>query len=110
MGTILQRVVHHFIGSLISNSEEAPAQIYIHDGTPVAQVENRQRHLGEVKLPELRALQQMPHDVSPYVSYFKHAINLMKESGGIDIRIVIRATVAQIPVDTTFLLGKKLQY
>ena len=89
----VQGVVHHFIGSLVTNSDEAPAfvQIYIHDGTPEAEVENRQRHLGEAKLPELRALQQMLHEVSPYVSYFKHAVDLMKEQGGIDIRMVIRA-------------------
>ena len=59
----VQSVVHHFIGSLVPNSDEAPAfiQIYIHDGTPEAEVENRQRHLGETKLPELKALQQMLH-------------------------------------------------
>ena len=51
-----QGVVHHFIGSLVPNSDESPAfvQIYIHDGTPEAEAENRQRHLGEAKLPELR--------------------------------------------------------
>ena len=89
----VQGVVHHFIRSLVPNSDEAPAfvQIYIHDGTPEAEVENRQRHLGGEKLPELKALQQMLHEVNPYVSYFKHAVDLMKEQGGIDIRIVIRA-------------------
>ena len=65
----VQGVVHHFIGSLVPNSDETPAfvQIYIYDGTPEAEVENRQRYLGETKLPELRALQQMLHDVNPYV-------------------------------------------
>ena len=33
----------------------------------------------------------MLHDVNPYVSYFKHAVDLVKEQGGIDIRVVIRA-------------------
>ena len=43
---------------------EAPsfAQIYIHDGTPEAELENRQRHLGEASLPELRGLQLMLHE------------------------------------------------
>ena len=51
----IQGVLHHYIGSLIPNRDEAPAfaQIYIHDGTPEAEVENRQEHLGEAKLPEL---------------------------------------------------------
>ena len=78
---------------MVPNCGETPAfaQIHIHDGTPEAEVENRQRHLGDAKLPELKALQQMLHEVSPYVSYFKHAVDLMREQGGIDIRMVIRA-------------------
>ena len=65
------------------NRDEATAfsQIYIHDGTPEAEVENRQRHLGEAKLPELRAL-QMLHEVNPYVSHFKHAVDRMRAQGG----------------------------
>ena len=40
----IQGVVHHYIGRLIPNCDEAPVfvQIYIHDGTPEAEVENRQ--------------------------------------------------------------------
>ena len=89
----IQGVVHHYIGSLVPNCDEAPvfAQIYIHDGTPEAEVENRQRHLGEAKLPELRALQQMLHEVNPYVSHFKHAVDRMRAQGGVDIRMIIRA-------------------
>ena len=51
----IQGVLHNYIGSLVANCGETPvfAQIYIHDGTPEAEVENRQRHLGEAKLPEL---------------------------------------------------------
>ena len=89
----VQRVVQDLIGSMVPNSDKAPAfvQIYNHDGTPEAEVENRQRQLGETKLPELKGLQQMLHEVNPYVSYFKHAVDLMKEQGGIDIRMFIRA-------------------
>ena len=89
----IQGVVHHYIGSLVPNCDEAPvfAQIYIHDGTPEAEVENRQRHLGEAKLPELKALQQMLHEVNPYVSHFKLAVDLMRAQGGVDIRMIIRA-------------------
>ena len=89
----IQGVVHHYIGSLVPNCDEAPvfAQIYIHDGTPEAEVENRQRHLGEAKLPELKALQQMLHEINPYVSHFIHAVDLMRAQGGVDIRMIIRA-------------------
>ena len=46
-------------------------------------MENRQRYLGEAKLPELNALQQMLHEVNPYVSNFKHAVDLMHAQGGV---------------------------
>ena len=44
----IQGIVHHYIGNLLPNRDEAPifAQIYMHDGTPEAEVESRQRHLG----------------------------------------------------------------
>ena len=85
--------MHHYIGSLVPNCDEAPAfaQIYIHDGTAEAEVENRQRHLGEAKLPELKALQQMLHEVNLYASHFKQAADLMRAQGGVDIRMIIRA-------------------
>ena len=46
-------------------------QIYIHDGTPEAELENRQRNLGEASLPELRGLHLMLHEYNPYVSFFR---------------------------------------
>ena len=99
----VQGVVHHFIGSLVPNSDEVPAfvQIYIHDGTPEAEVENRQRHLGEAKLPERKALQQMLHEANPYVSYFKHAADLMIEQGELISGWSSELMVTQITADTT---------
>ena len=40
--------MHHYIGSLVPYCDEAPAfaEVYIHEGTPEVEVENRQRHLG----------------------------------------------------------------
>ena len=46
-------------------------QIYIHDGTPEAELENRQRNLGVASLPELRGLHLMLHEYNPYVSFFR---------------------------------------
>ena len=50
-------VVRHYIEQLTPQVGGASfAQIYIHDGTPEGELENRQRHLGDASLPELRLL------------------------------------------------------
>ena len=61
-----------------SGKAAAFAQIYIHDGIPEAELENRQYYLGQACLPELLALQNILHEVNPYVSHFKHATDLMR--------------------------------
>ena len=72
-------VVHHYIGQLTPRVGETPsfAQIYIHDGTPEGELENRQRHLGDASLPELRLLQNLLHEVNPYVSHFRQGVAMM---------------------------------
>ena len=74
-------VVHHYIGQLTPREGETPsfAQIYIHDGTPKCELENRQRHLREACLPELRRLQDMLHEVNPYVSHLRQGIDMIGE-------------------------------
>ena len=86
-------VVHHYIGQLTPREGESPsfAQIYIHDSTAEGELENRQRHLGEACLPELRGLQDMLHEVNPYVSYLRQGIDMMREQGASDVRMTIRA-------------------
>ena len=37
----------------------------------------------------------MLHEVSPYASYFKHAVDLMREQGGIDVSMIIQADGCQ---------------
>ena len=85
-------VVHRFIGQLMPREGEAPAftQIYIHYGTPEAELENRLLHLDEASLPELRGIQLMLHQYNPYVSFFRQEVDLMREQGGADLRMVIR--------------------
>ena len=39
----------------------------------------------------LKALQQMLHEVNPYVSHINHAVDRMRAQGGVDIRLIIRA-------------------
>ena len=87
-------VVYHLIGGLAPRDGKPPAfaQINIHDGTPENELENRQLHLGQACHSEqLLALQMILHEVNPYVKYFKHAMNLMRTSGGLDVRMRIRA-------------------
>ena len=86
-------VVHHYIGQLRPREGEAPsfAQIYIHDGTAEGELESRSRHLGEASLPELRGLQVMLHEVNPYVTFFKQGVELMKNIGDNNVRMIIRA-------------------
>ena len=86
-------MVHHSIGQLLPREGQprAFAQIYIHDGTPEAELEYRQQHLGERSLPELRGLQDMMHSHNSFVSFFKHGIEVMAQHGAADIRMTIRA-------------------
>ena len=86
-------MVYHFIGQLLPREGQprAFALIYIHDGTPEAELEYRQLHLGERSLPELRGLQDMRHNHNPFVSFFKHGIEVMARHGAADIRMTIRA-------------------
>ena len=86
-------VVYHCIGQLLPKDNEAPkyAQIYIHDGTADAEVENRLHHLEDASLPELRLLQLMMHEVNPYVSFFRQGIEVMREQGHNDVRMIIRS-------------------
>ena len=82
-------VVYHSIGQLLPKDNEAPkyAQIYIHDGTADAEVENRLQHLEDVSLLELRLLLLMMHEVNPYVSFFRQGImtcewlSVLRDSG-----------------------------
>ena len=65
------------------NEGEAPAfaQIYFHDGTADAEVTNRQRHLGDAALPELKGLQHMLDEVHPHVATFRQGVDLMRVQG-----------------------------
>ena len=45
--------------------------------------------MGKLCLPELKGLQQMLHEVNPYVSDFKHAVDVMHSRNAIDVRLTI---------------------
>ena len=86
-------VFHHLIGSLVPRDGKvaAFAQIYVHDGTPEAELEIRQQHLSQAYLPELLGLQNMLHEVNPNVGNFKHAMQLIRATGGVEVRMIIKA-------------------
>ncbi len=86
-------VVYYSIEQLLPKDNEAPkyAQIYIHDGTADAEVENRLQHLDNASLPKLGLLQRMMHEINPYVSFFRQGIEVMREQGHNDVRMVIRS-------------------
>ena len=86
-------MVHHSIGQLLPREGQprAFAQIYIHNGTLQAELEYRQQHLEARSLPELRGLQDMMHNHNPFVSFFKHGIEVIAQHGAADIRMTIRA-------------------
>ena len=65
------------------------AQIYIHDGTADAELENCQRHMGVACLPEIKGLQQMLHKVNTYVFYLQHAIDSMHNKNAFDMKLTI---------------------
>ena len=90
---LIHGMVHHSIGQLLPREGQprAFAQIYIHDGTSKAELEYSQQYLGERSLPELRGLQDMMHNHNPFVSFFKHGIEVMAQHGAADIRMTIRA-------------------
>ena len=86
-------VVHHYIGQSTTRAGKVAsfAQIYIHDGTPERELENRQRHLGDASLHELRQLQNLLHEVNLYVSYFRQGVDMMRDKREVDVRTTIRA-------------------
>ena len=82
--------MYYYIGQLTPREDEVPsfAQICIHDGTAEGKLENRQRQLREACLPELRGLQDMLHEVNPYVSYLRQGIDMKREQGTSDEIII----------------------
>ena len=92
-------VVHHLIGSLVPRDGKVAAfsQIYIHDGTPEAELEIRQQHLGQAYLPELLGLQNMLHEVNPHVGNFEHAMQLIRATGVLEVRMIIKADACPDP-------------
>ena len=54
-------------------------------------MENRLHHLEDGFHPESRLLQLMMHEVNPYVSFFRQGIEVIRQQGHNDVRMVIRS-------------------
>ncbi|UZO22173.1 uncharacterized protein OCT59_014543 [Rhizophagus irregularis] len=77
------------IGSLSPNSETQPqfAQIYIYDTDH--EIQNKLNIMPGLDPMILGELQQMLHDINPYVNQFRQAGNLLKHNPSLDLKLVI---------------------
>ncbi|CAB5217443.1 unnamed protein product [Rhizophagus irregularis] len=81
--------MYHRIGSLLPNSETQPqfAQIYIYDTDH--EIQNRLNIMPGLDPMILGELQQMLHNINPYVNQFRQAGNLLKHNPSLDLKLVI---------------------
>ena len=83
--------MYHRIGTLLSNFETPSqfAQIYIYDTDH--ELQNRSNATPNFNLDStiLAELQQMLHDINPYVNIFRQAGNLLKQNPLLDLKLVI---------------------
>ena len=83
--------MYHRIGTLLPNSETPPqfAQIYIYDTDH--ELQNRSNAMPNFNLDStiLAELQQMLHDINPYVNIFRQAGNLLKQNPLLDLKLII---------------------
>ena len=83
--------MYHRIGTLLPNSETPPqfAQIYIYDTDH--ELQNRSNATPNFNLDStiLAELQQMLHDINPYVNIFRQAGNLLRHNPSLDLKLVI---------------------
>src|SRR6266542_1064739 len=82
--------MYHRIGSLLPDSETQPpqfAQIYIYDTDH--EIQNKSNIMPGLNPIILAELQQMLHDINPYVNKFRQAGNLLKDNPLLDLKLVI---------------------
>jgi hypothetical protein len=81
--------MYHRIGPLLPDSEAQPqfAQIYIYDTDH--EIQNRSNIISGLDPSILAELQQMLHDINPYVNKFRQAGNLLKHNPSLDLKLII---------------------
>jgi len=83
--------VHHFVGSLLPNEEQAPrfAQLYIYDTEN--ETRNRLNIMQNLDATILQNLQDMLNTVNPYIQIFRQAWNIIQASEVSDLSMVIHS-------------------
>src|SRR5438034_2516264 len=81
--------MYHRIGSLLPNSETQPqfAQMYIYDTDH--EIQNRFNIMPGLDPMILAELQQMLHNINPYVNNFRQVGNLLKYNPSLDLKLII---------------------
>ena len=71
--------LHHWMGSLLAKEGEnlSYAQLYIHDPAEALSMHNRRNP--NLKSEIMSQLQDLLHDVNPYVALYRHAYLIMKD-------------------------------
>ena len=81
--------MYHSIGTLLPNPETQPqfAQIYIYDTDH--ELQNRSKMMSNLDSTILAELQQMLHNINPYVNIFRQAENLLKQNPSLYLKLII---------------------
>jgi hypothetical protein len=81
--------MYHRIGTLLPNPENSPsfAQIYIYDTDH--EINNRLSVIPNLDFNILIELQQMLHEINPYVNIFRQAGQLLRNDPLLDLRLAI---------------------
>ncbi|CAG8834095.1 22761_t:CDS:1, partial [Cetraspora pellucida] len=81
--------MYHRIGTLLPDIETQPqfAQIYIFDTDN--ELQNRLNIMPRLDSTILIELQQMLHDINPYVNVFQQAANLLRHDQSLELKLII---------------------
>jgi hypothetical protein len=81
--------MYHRIGTLLPDPEIQPrfAQIYIYDTDH--EIQNRSNIMSGLDPMILAELQQMLHNINPYVNRFRQVGNLLKNNSSLDLKLII---------------------
>ena len=92
----IQGQLCHRIGSLLPGPDAQPkfAQLYIHD--TAHELENRLRVFPHLRRDTLESLQQMLHEVNPYVRVFSQAIDVVSANPATDVQLVLRSDLPNL--------------
>ena len=77
----IQNELHHYTGTLLSNPGAEPvyAQLYIYDSATALNHCMQNTHNQELNHYTMKFLQDLLTQCNPYVTYFKHAYEILSE-------------------------------